>query len=206
VTDHRIVVFGASGRTGRLVVTQALRRGHEVVAAVRDASKQWFPDSVTVHQGDPHDPKAVEAVLTGADVTISALGPIAGEASTEISDATRTIAEVMQRTGPHRLVIAANDTVLSEDEVAGEFANVTAEHRRDLAILRGCALAWTVVAAPLLIDEPRSGSYDALVEGSAPGGSITRSDYAAALLDALEHDEWIGHVVGVANLPSERSV
>ena len=206
MTDLRIAVFGASGRTGRLVVTQALRRGHEVVAAVRDASKQWFPDAVTVRQGDPRDAKAIATALAGADATISALGPIAGETSTEISDATRTIVEVMQRTGPHRLVIAANDTVLSEDEVTGEFANVTAEHRRDLAILRGSALAWTVVAAPSLIDEPGSGAYDAVIDGSPPGRSITRADFGAAFLDALEHDDWIGHVVGVANHPSERSV
>ena len=74
----RIVVFGASGRTGRQIVTQAVKRSHEVVAFVRDASKQWFPDAVTVHQGDPHDPKAVTAALAGADAAISALGPIAG--------------------------------------------------------------------------------------------------------------------------------
>jgi putative NADH-flavin reductase len=134
------------------------------------------------------------------------LGPIAGVTSTEISDATRTIVEAMERTGPHRLVIAANDTVLSDDEVTGEFANVTAEHRRDLATLRASAIAWTVVAAPLLLDEPGSGVYDAVIEGSTPGRSITRADYAAALLDALEHDEWIGHAVVVANPPSKRSV
>ncbi|TKX84333.1 NmrA family protein, partial [Halorubrum sp. SS5] len=32
----RIAVFGASGRTGRPLVEQALDRGHEVVAFVRD--------------------------------------------------------------------------------------------------------------------------------------------------------------------------
>jgi putative NADH-flavin reductase len=199
----KIVVFGASGRTGRQVVPQAVARGHDVTAFVRDASKQWFPDAVVVHQGYPSDAESVEAALTGADAVISALGPIAGETESEISDATTTIVEVMERTGPHRLVVAANNIVFSEREVTGEYANVAAEHRRDLAIVRESALAWTVVAAPMLNDEPGSGSYDAVIDGRAPGRSITRADFAAALLDALAHDDWTRHAVGVANTPSE---
>ncbi len=174
----RIVVFGASGRTGRQVVNLAVKREHEVVAAVRDASKQWFPDAVTVQQGDPNDADAVATAITGADAVISALGPIAGETETEISGAMQTIVETMQRTGPHRLVIAANTTVFSDREVTGEFANVAAEHRRDLAILQQSALAWTAVAAPILADEAGSGAYDAVVDGPAPGPSIARADFA----------------------------
>lgn len=199
----KIVVFGASGRTGRQVVPQAVKRGHDVTAFVRDASKQWFPDAVAVHQGDPSDAGSVETALVGADAVISALGPIAGQTESEISDATRSIVEVMGRTGPHRLVVATNDTVLSDREVTGEFANVAAEHRRDLAILQGSALAWTVVAAPMLNDDPGSGSYDAVIDRHAPGRSIARADFAAALLDALTCDDWIRHAVGVANTPSE---
>ncbi len=100
----KIVVFGASGKTGRLVVAQAAQRGDDVVAFVRDASKQWYPDAVNVHQGDPSDAKAVEVALAGADAVVSALGPIAEETTTEISDATRTIVDAMERIGsaPYR--------------------------------------------------------------------------------------------------------
>jgi putative NADH-flavin reductase len=199
----KIVVFGASGRTGRQVVPQAVARGYEVTAFVRDASKQWFPDAVVVHQGDPSDEGSVEAALAGADAVISVLGPIAGETQSEISDDTATIAGVMERTGPHRVVLAANNPVFSDRDITGEFANVAAEHRRDLAILRGSALAWTVVAAPMLSDDPGSGSYDAVIDAHAPGGAIGRADLAAALLDALTNDDWIRHAVGVANAPPE---
>jgi hypothetical protein len=41
------------------------------------------------------------------------------------------------------------------------------------------------------------------VDGKAPGRSITREDFAEALLDALEHDDWVGHAVGVANPPED---
>jgi putative NADH-flavin reductase len=201
--ERNVVVFGASGRTGRLVVAQAVDRGHTVTAFVRDASKQWFPDAVAVRQGDPRDADAAADVLLGQDAAISALGPVAGVTATEISDATRTIVGAMASVGVRRIAIAANAKVFTDDEVTGEFANVAAEHRRDLAILRDSDLDWTVIATPFLSDERPGAPYVAVVDGKAPGRSISRADFAAALLDALEHDDWIGHVVGVANPPED---
>jgi putative NADH-flavin reductase len=195
----KIVVFGASGKTGRLVVAQAVKRDDEVVAFVRDASKQWYPDSVKVHQGQPGNAEDVEAAVAGADAVISALGPIAERTTTEISDATRTIVDVMQRVGPRRIVITANPRVFSDTEVTGPFANVAAEHRRDVAILHGSTLDWTVLASAGLSDDPAIGSYVAVVDGRAPGKSLTRGDLASALLDAVGKDEWVAHVVGVSN-------
>jgi putative NADH-flavin reductase len=197
----KVVVFGASGETGRLVVAHAIRRGDDVVAFVRDASKQWFPDAVKIQQGHPSDAKAVEGALVGADSVVSALGPIAGETTTEISDATRTIADVMERIGPRRIAIAANAKVFTDDEVTGDYANVAAEHRRDAAILRESALDWTVVAAPRLTDDAATGSYVAVVDGKGPGRSISRGDFASALLDAVGNDAWIRHLVGVTAPP-----
>jgi putative NADH-flavin reductase len=199
---RRIVVFGASGRTGRLVVELAARRGHDVTAFVRDASKQWFPDAVHVRQGDPRDRDAVADVLLGRDAVVSALGPVAGVTTTEISDATRTIVGAMASVGVRRIAIAANAKVFTDDEVAGEYANVAAEHRRDVAILRGSDLDWTVVATPFLTDDRPEAPYVAVVDAKAPGRSIPREDFATALLDALDHDDWVGHVIGVASPPA----
>ena len=67
MSEMKIIVFGASGRTGRQVVPLAVKRGHDVTAFVRDASKQWFPDAVVVHQGNPSDAMSVEAALTGPE-------------------------------------------------------------------------------------------------------------------------------------------
>jgi putative NADH-flavin reductase len=197
----KLLVFGASGRTGRLVVDQAIQRRHEVTAFVRDASKQWYPDTVRVLQGDPRRDDAVEDALAGQEAVISAIGPIAGKPTTEVSEVTRTIVEAMERLGPRRIVLAANAKVFTDDEVTGEYANVALEHRRNVAILRESRLAWTVLATPFLVDDAPS-AYTAAIEIKAPGRSVTRTDLATALLDALERGEWIGHVVGIANPPA----
>ena len=100
-----------------------------------------------------------------------------------------------------RIVIAANARVFTDDEVTGEYANVAAEHRRDVAILRASDLDWTVVATPFLTDDPADEPYVAVVDGKAPGRSIARAAFATALLDAADRDDWIGHVIGVADPP-----
>ena len=71
---------------------------------------------------------------------------------------------------------------------------------RYAAILAASGLEWTIVAAPFLTDDPATGDVGTVVDGKGPGRSLTRADFAAVLLDALDRPEWVGHMVGVANL------
>ena len=122
----------------------------------------------------------------GADAVISALGPIAEETTTEISDATRVIVDAMERLGPRRIVIAANAKVLDDSEVTGAYANVAAEHRRDAAILRESRPGLDASSPRRCSPTTRAtGAVVPVVDGKAPGRSITRGDFATALLDAI---------------------
>ena len=195
----RVVVFGATGRTGRMVVDQAHRRGHDVVAPVRQLPVEAFDDGVQPVVVDLLDRGAVASTLEGSDAVVSAIGPVARVTTTEVSDVLRTVIEAIADVGLHRIVVAANAKVLTDDEVTGDYANVAAEHRRDAEILRSSALDWTIVAPPFLTDDPPTGSVDALVDARAPGRSLTRGDFAAALLDAIDRPDWVGHIVGITN-------
>jgi putative NADH-flavin reductase len=68
----RLVVFGASGGTGRPIVEQAFAAGHEVTAFVRDPATA-LPGARIV-AGDVLDAAAVDAAVAGHDVIVSALG------------------------------------------------------------------------------------------------------------------------------------
>ena len=195
----RIAVFGSTGRTGRLVVEEARQRGHEVVAVARRDPDEPFGDGVTIVRGQPSDPSVIAAAVSGADAVLSALGPVAGVTTTEISDATRAIVRVLERDGPSRLVIPGNTTVFTDTVLTGDYANVGQEHRRDVAIVRASALSWTVLVAPILADDPPTGNVVAVVDGKAPGRTLTRSDFAAAMVDAIGEAEWVDHLVGLAN-------
>jgi putative NADH-flavin reductase len=71
----KIAVIGANGRTGRLVVEDALARGHQVVAVTQtDRVSEPGDDNLTGARADVHDAEALKRALVGADAVISALG------------------------------------------------------------------------------------------------------------------------------------
>jgi putative NADH-flavin reductase len=195
----RIAVIGAAGGTGRLVVQQGRARGNEIVGLVRDAGEITGPAPTSVVQGDARSDDTVKEALEGADAVISVLAiPSTDEDTTRLSDATRTIARRMAMTGPRRLVVTANTSIFHDREVKDPYRVVAAEHRRNAAMLRGSDLAWTILAAPFLTDDPGVGSYAAVIEGPPPGKNITRSDFALGALDALGFDDWMRRAVGLS--------
>ena len=195
----RIVVIGAAGATGRLVVEHGLARGHEVVALARRAPEIAGPAPTSVVEGDARSDVTLKQALEGADAAISELTiPSGDEDTTQLSDATRAIARRMVMTGPSRLIVTANTTIFHDREVHDPYRVLAAEHRRNLAMLRGSDLAWTVLAAPFLTDGAAAGSYEAVIEGPPPGKSIARSDFANAALDGLGFDDWVRRAVGVS--------
>src|SRR5260370_11588537 len=91
-----LVVLGATGGTGRLVVEQALTAGHTVTALVRSPDKLALRNpNLHVVPGQATDPSTVARALDGADALISTLG---GGGSV-ISDSTRGIVEAADKAG-----------------------------------------------------------------------------------------------------------
>ena len=61
-----ILVTGATGRVGRQVVQQLVKRGADVRVLVRDPSKASFPAGVEVVQGDLLDIDALRTAFTAS--------------------------------------------------------------------------------------------------------------------------------------------
>jgi putative NADH-flavin reductase len=195
----KLAVFGATGGTGRLLVAQSLERGHSVTAFVRSGpGDDSLPGVDRVVTGDARNPSAVASALRGAEAVVSAMGPQGPEPGDVYSNAIGELTRAMTSSGPRRLVISANSRVLDDRPLDGEYAAVSQEHRDALACLHAADLDWTVVATPMLSDDEPRGSYEAVVDDRGDGPSISRGDFATALLDALDHPGWIGHVVDVS--------
>lgn len=195
-----LTVFGATGGTGRPLVAQALERGHSVTAFARSTPTGDVLGPVDrVVTGDARNAAAVASALRDAEAVVSAMGPKGPEPGTAYSESIGTIARAMGATELRRLVISANSRVLDDLPLEGPYSAVSQEHRDSLATLLAGDLDWTMVATPMLSDDGPRGSYDAAVDERSPGKSIARADFATALLDALDHDEWVGKVVDVSN-------
>src|SRR3979411_2163046 len=97
-----LVVLGATGRTGSLVVEQALAAGHTVTALVRSPEKLATGNAnLRVVTGQATETSAVASALEGADAVSSTLG---GKGSV-IADSTRAIVAAARETGVNRVVV-----------------------------------------------------------------------------------------------------
>jgi len=208
----RIVVFGATGRTGRLLVEGALPRGHDVTALVRAPDKLGaLRDRIRVVEGDVLDGGAVSDAVDGREAALVALAAGGTKAAEQVNaQGTLNVIRSMQRYGVRRLVVlSAGGTQLGRDPNLPWFfervvkplflKGVLADLRRMEVSVRQSELDWTLVRAAQLVDGPARGAYRAEPGYSLPGGTrIARADVAAFMLDELERRDNVAHALAIA--------
>jgi uncharacterized protein YbjT (DUF2867 family) len=187
-TSMNLVILGATGGTGRLVVEQALAAGHTVTALVRSPEKLTISDSrLRVITGRATDPLDVARALAGADAVINTLG---GSGSV-IADSTQAIVDAARQTGLKRVVALSSFLVERERlnapmGLVSRFAvgAMVKDKTFGEELLRSSDLEWTIVYAALLTNGPATGSVSTLAEGVKWGMSdrISRADVAARLV------------------------
>ena len=208
----RVVVFGATGRTGRLLAQGAVVRGHDVTAFVRAPDELGaLQDRVRVVHSDVLDGGAVSDAVDGQDAVLVALAGGGRKASQQVNaQGTLNVIRSMQRYGVRRLVVlSAGGTRPDRDPNLSWFSerivkplflrDVLADLRRMEISVRQSELDWTIVRAARLVDEPAQGGYRAAPGYSLPGGAkIARADVAAFMLDELERRDNVAHAVAIA--------
>lgn len=200
----RILVLGATGGTGRLIVREAVARGYDVTVLVRSAEKARDLEGAKLIVGDARDEKALRQALKGRDAVISALGtPVSPfREVTLLSSATRALVSAMKAEHVSRLVsitgIGAGDSVGHGGFVFDNLIfplllrKVYADKNRQEAIVRDSGLDWVLVRPSVLNDKPRRDTIRALTDlSSFHGGTISRADVARFVLDQVRDHSWV---------------
>jgi nucleoside-diphosphate-sugar epimerase len=209
----RIVIFGANGRTGRLLTEQALAAGHDITAVTRRPLD--FPithDRLDVVEADVHDPEAVDQVVTGADAVLSTLGvPYVRKPINVYSDGIRNVVAAMSRHGVKRLVVVSSSATEPYHHADGGFLlnrvlqplitatigkTTYADMRRMEALVRSSDLEWTIMRPSGLFDAPAVSRYE-LHEEQAPGIFTSRADLAASLLEQATDGRFVRKALAV---------
>jgi putative NADH-flavin reductase len=207
----KLLIFGATGGTGRELLKQALEEGHSVTAYVRNPARidDIKHDSLQVVRGDVLDPAAVEKAVAGQEAVLSTIGAGAGR-TTLRQDGTRNIVEAMEKAGVRRLVCLsslgvgdsrANLPFFTKYIVVDVFLrHAFADHERQEAVVRRSSLDWIIVRPPHLKDGPRTGVYR---HGFATtdrqiGGKISRADVADFMLKQLTDKAYLQKMPGVS--------
>ncbi len=200
----KLIVFGASGRTGRRILQQAAATD-EVTAFER--TERVLP-AHRLFVGDALDPDAVGAAMAGQDAVLSALGPRPDGPQDLCSRAMKLILDAMQARGVRRIVVITGAMIGHPHDRLGLAYHViekTKRARRAIADgrleeqeLRDSGLDYTIVRPPRLTDEAFTGRYRVgeSIEISS-FASVSRADVADFMLRAVRTPEWIGRAVGI---------
>jgi putative NADH-flavin reductase len=201
-----IALFGAGGQIARRIAREALDRGHQVTAIVRDpATFQKYDDRLEVVQGDATDAASVARAAKGADAIVNAISPRpspSGRPASSLVDGARAVIAGAKRAGIERLLAVGGASSL---EVAPgvrlydtpEFPEAYKAEAREgidsLDVYRNESgdLDWTFISPAAEIGPgERTGKYrtggDQLLADKDGKSFISYEDYAAALVDELE--------------------
>ena len=206
----RIVVFGAAGRTGRLIVERALGHGHEVTAVIHETMPDTpDPRLITVF-GDVREFGAVEAAVTGQHAVAFALSHGADRGSGILEAGIANVVHAMAAQNVRRLaaVSAGGAFARTDKRLSLAFRALIATAMRpvydDLEAMErrimASALDWTIVRPAALSDEPASGQYRVSLDGSLlpKAGRISRADVASVVVKAIETDTYLHRAVVIA--------
>jgi putative NADH-flavin reductase len=200
----KVIVFGATGGTGALMVEQALSAGHEVTAFVRNPAKHHLKHpKMTLAQGDVLNSKLVANAIVGQDAVISALGPISPFIPGLMETAAKNITKAMQKHGIRRLIFSGGTVIRDPQDrpsltdklikalmsIPGREVLRDAENSDDL--IRAANLDWTIVRFPtILTNGPRTGQYRTGYLGSA-SLILSRADGADFVVRELSNPKFI---------------
>jgi len=205
-----IVLYGATGRTGRVILAELVQRGHRVTAIARKLERlpEPLPATVTPIRDDLGDIQRIAGIIAGADAVVSAVGPASEDPRyTTDQDYTdqllhvseRLIAAVRNAEVPRLVVVGGAGSleyspgvsVLDSGHWPEQYIPIAISHTKLLAALRASAINWTYFSPPIsMISGERTGQFrlgtDQLIRDAQGKSWISYQDYALALADELE--------------------
>ncbi|MBO0652231.1 NAD(P)H-binding protein [Streptomyces triculaminicus] len=207
----KIALFGATGTIGSRVLREALDRGHQVTAVVRDPAKvtEQHPN-LTVTTGDVLDPASVTEAARGRDVVVSAVGGGDGPGHlATIEPAAKSLVEGLRALGdeaPRLVAVGGAGSLRTPDGKQVWDAEGLPEFLLQIMHAHGDALdfyrtvsdvRWTNISPAGLIEPgERTGTYrtalDDLVVDADGKSRISAEDYAVALIDEIETPKHVG--------------
>ncbi|WP_446830725.1 SDR family oxidoreductase [Candidatus Foliamicus sp.] len=193
-----VLVAGATGGTGSLVVAELQRRGYPVRAFVRDTAKaaERLGADVEAVVGDLKDPASIAAALDGVGAVINAAGsgPGAGDDNTPEKvdfEGARNLAEAALAAGVSQYVLVSSRGVTVDDHYLNRmFNNILIWKRRGEEAVAASGIDYTIVRPGGLSDDEGGSQTIVFEQGDSrsEGIFITRADVARVCVAALEHD------------------
>ena len=199
----KVAIIGASGFVGTPLTREALSRGHQVTAIVRNPEKILVKDPhLSVVKGDVFQADQISALVKGHEAVISAYNAGWGNPNlyTDFLTGSKDIQEATRKAGVKRFLVVGGAgslevspglQIVDSPTFPDAYKPVALAHRDAFHILRASDLNWTYFSPAMMIQPgERTGKFrlgkDALVSDDKGNSAISAEDYAIALVDEVE--------------------
>lgn len=194
----KVLVLGATGGSGREIVSRLLREGHEVTAFVRDPAQMADAPRLSVVKGDAADAGDLARAVPGHDAIVISLGQrperfewLPGRRraapATVCETATRNVIAAIPEGDTPRIVVVSAYGVGETRDTAPWYirlylrlfmAELMADKERQEALLKATETDFLLVQPIALTDGPSTGTWLADAEGRIRKQQVSRADLA----------------------------
>lgn len=189
-----VLVVGASGSVGRLVVDELTKRGASVRVLVREGSRCGFPVMTDVRIGDITRPDAFDDALTGVNAVVFTHGSNGSAEENEAVDYGAVRNALDARHGELRISLMTTVGVTDPTIGYNRASHVCDWKRRSERLVRASGMPYTIVR-PTWFDYNARDEHtvvfrqgDRLTTGTAADGAVARQQIAEVLVGALYSD------------------
>ena len=206
----RILVIGGNGQTGRLVIDEALQRGHKITALIRNPSALPAMEGLNIVKGTPVEPSNIESAFNAVQgdlptAVIVTLSSPKEKGARVISLTHENLIAAMKRHGVSKIA------TLSSFGVGSSLANITfmmkwaisntslkysfVDHNDVDEMLKKSELKFVLLRPARLTMGKKAPVHFLGDDGKGLGifaglGGISRASVAACLVDAVEKSTW----------------
>jgi putative NADH-flavin reductase len=204
----KLIIFGATGATGKQLTGQALAQGHEVTAFVRNPSKLSMQHPrLTLVQGDVRHYETVLQAIQGKEAVLSALGANSPfRYDPVVVNGLAHIIRAMEAAQVLPLIYLSFIGVSQSRAAAGTLIRVLAPtllrtetkgHTERETLIRRSLLHWIIVQAPTLTNGPLLQQYrwGEDIHTASFVSSLSRADVANFMLTQLKNGRYARKVV-----------
>ncbi|MDO3624564.1 NAD(P)-dependent oxidoreductase [Mucilaginibacter sp. BT774] len=211
----RILILGATGRTGRVLLREALKRGHQVTILIsHKGALKIKPELVEVYEGTPLNKFTLSDAMRGCDAVLSSLN------ISRVSDSPwsklRTSKDFLSASMKHIIQAAGETNVrrviittawgVSETRKDTPFwfrwlidnSNVRYQyhdHEKQEALIKASNLDWTIIRPVGLTDSEKKREVKVSFDNQPkPSTTISRKNVALFMLDVLEKNLYTNQI------------
>jgi uncharacterized protein YbjT (DUF2867 family) len=217
----KILLLGATGRTGKHIIEEALKRGHKISAIARNPEK--LKDfNIEITQGTPYDYETVEKAISGCEAVINTLNvsrqsdnpwaPLTAPIDMISKSASNAI-KAMEKAGMKRFVALSTlgagrswkttPLILKCIVSISKLKHAFRDHGKQEEMLENSAMDYTICRAPMLSADINHTGVVATAESEKPAHMyLSRNSAAEFFIQIIENKEHIRETISISNKPA----